>query len=170
MKTNAVRLLDEMGIQYELREYEVDPEDLTAETVAAKIGLPLKQVFKTWAGGRITMKCPCCGKQPLTFGEWLQGVNAAWTDCRSCGHPLKANKVTWAWFLGCVLALIVFFVSLFANIPNFIMPDSVGRLALWGFIFFCAAMSWFTGGYEPAGPTKDRPAGPTDDRDEFTSR
>jgi Cys-tRNA(Pro)/Cys-tRNA(Cys) deacylase len=36
-----------MGIQYELREYEVDPEDLTAETVAAKIGLPLEQVFKT---------------------------------------------------------------------------------------------------------------------------
>ena len=47
MKTNAVRLLDEMGIQYELRQYEVDPEDLTAETVAAKIGLPLEQVFKT---------------------------------------------------------------------------------------------------------------------------
>jgi Cys-tRNA(Pro)/Cys-tRNA(Cys) deacylase len=47
MKTNAVRLLDEMGIKYELREYEVDPEDLTAETVASKIGLPLEQVFKT---------------------------------------------------------------------------------------------------------------------------
>jgi Cys-tRNA(Pro)/Cys-tRNA(Cys) deacylase len=47
MKTNAVRLLDEMGIDYELREYEVDPDDLTAETVAAKIGLPLEQVFKT---------------------------------------------------------------------------------------------------------------------------
>jgi Cys-tRNA(Pro)/Cys-tRNA(Cys) deacylase len=47
MKTNTVRLLDEMGIQYELREYEVDPDDLAAETVAAKIGLPLEQVFKT---------------------------------------------------------------------------------------------------------------------------
>jgi len=47
MKTNALRLLDEMGVAYELREYEVDPEDLTAETVAAKIGLPLEQVFKT---------------------------------------------------------------------------------------------------------------------------
>jgi Cys-tRNA(Pro)/Cys-tRNA(Cys) deacylase len=47
MKTNAVRLLDEMGVKYELREYVVDPEDLTAETVAAKIGLPLDQVFKT---------------------------------------------------------------------------------------------------------------------------
>jgi len=36
-----------MGIRYELREYEVDPEDLAAETVAAKIGLPSEQVFKT---------------------------------------------------------------------------------------------------------------------------
>jgi Cys-tRNA(Pro)/Cys-tRNA(Cys) deacylase len=46
-KTNAVRLLDQMNIQYELREYAVDPEDLAAETVAAKIGFPAEQVFKT---------------------------------------------------------------------------------------------------------------------------
>ena len=46
-KTNAARLLDQMGIHYELRAYEVDPEDLAAETVAAKIGLPAEQVFKT---------------------------------------------------------------------------------------------------------------------------
>ncbi|WP_224245966.1 Cys-tRNA(Pro) deacylase [Hyalangium gracile] len=47
MKTNAARQLDTLGIQYELREYEVDPEDLSAETVAAKVGLPAEQVFKT---------------------------------------------------------------------------------------------------------------------------
>ena len=46
-KTNAARLLDSLGIRYELRAYEVDPEDLAAETVAAKIGLPAEQVFKT---------------------------------------------------------------------------------------------------------------------------
>ena len=46
-KTNAARLLDQMGIHYDLREYEVDPNDLAAETVAAKIGLPPEQVFKT---------------------------------------------------------------------------------------------------------------------------
>ena len=46
-KTNAARLLDQLGIRYELREYEVNPEDLAAETVAAKIGLPPEQVFKT---------------------------------------------------------------------------------------------------------------------------
>ncbi len=47
MKTNAVRMLDALGVLYELREYEVDPEDLAAESVAAKIGLPPEQVFKT---------------------------------------------------------------------------------------------------------------------------
>ena len=36
-----------MGIHYELRQYEVDPDDLAAETVAAKIGLPPEEVFKT---------------------------------------------------------------------------------------------------------------------------
>jgi Cys-tRNA(Pro)/Cys-tRNA(Cys) deacylase len=46
-KTNAARLLDQMKIHYELREYDVDPNDLAAETVAAKIGLPPEQVFKT---------------------------------------------------------------------------------------------------------------------------
>ncbi len=47
MKTNATRILDSLGIHYELREYEVDPNDLAAETVALKIGMPAEQVFKT---------------------------------------------------------------------------------------------------------------------------
>ena len=47
MKTNAARLLDSLGIPYALRDYEVDPDDLTAESVARKIGLPPEQVFKT---------------------------------------------------------------------------------------------------------------------------
>ena len=47
MKTNAARILDRLAIAYELREYEVDPADLTAESVAAKIAMPPEQVFKT---------------------------------------------------------------------------------------------------------------------------
>ena len=46
-KTNAARLLDRLGISYELREYEVDPDDLAAESVARKLGMPAEQVFKT---------------------------------------------------------------------------------------------------------------------------
>ena len=47
MKTNAARLLDQLAIPYKLRDYEVDPDDLSAESVAAKIGLPPAQTFKT---------------------------------------------------------------------------------------------------------------------------
>jgi Cys-tRNA(Pro)/Cys-tRNA(Cys) deacylase len=47
MKTNAVRLLDSLNVHYELREYKVDINDLAAETVAAKLGFPAEQVFKT---------------------------------------------------------------------------------------------------------------------------
>ena len=40
-------MLDRLGIVYELRSYEVDEGDLTAETVAGKVGLSPAQVFKT---------------------------------------------------------------------------------------------------------------------------
>ena len=47
MKTNGARFLESLNIPFELREYEVDPEDLSAITVAKKIGMPDEQVFKT---------------------------------------------------------------------------------------------------------------------------
>jgi len=47
LKTNAARLLDSLGVAYELREYAVDLDDLSAGSVAAKVGLPAAQVFKT---------------------------------------------------------------------------------------------------------------------------
>jgi Cys-tRNA(Pro)/Cys-tRNA(Cys) deacylase len=46
-KTNAARILDAAGVHYELRNYEVDEDDLSAPLVAQKIGLPAEQVFKT---------------------------------------------------------------------------------------------------------------------------
>jgi Cys-tRNA(Pro)/Cys-tRNA(Cys) deacylase len=46
-KTNACRALDALGIAYALREYEVDERDLSAESVARKVGMPAEQVFKT---------------------------------------------------------------------------------------------------------------------------
>ncbi|MGO9262982.1 MAG: Cys-tRNA(Pro) deacylase [Bryobacteraceae bacterium] len=47
IKTNAVRILERAGIAYDLREYAVDEDDLTAPHVAAAIGMPPEQVFKT---------------------------------------------------------------------------------------------------------------------------
>jgi Cys-tRNA(Pro)/Cys-tRNA(Cys) deacylase len=47
MKTNGARLLESLGIPFELREYEVDPDDLSAVSVAKKVDMPPEQVFKT---------------------------------------------------------------------------------------------------------------------------
>lgn len=46
-KTNACRILEQMGVTFRTIEYDVDPDDLAAETVAAKVGFPAEQVFKT---------------------------------------------------------------------------------------------------------------------------
>lgn len=46
-KTNAVRLLEQNKISYELIEYQFDETDLSASTVALKLGQSVEQVFKT---------------------------------------------------------------------------------------------------------------------------
>jgi Cys-tRNA(Pro)/Cys-tRNA(Cys) deacylase len=46
-KTNAARILDSQGIEYELLEYNVDESDLSAKAVADKLGQNIDQVFKT---------------------------------------------------------------------------------------------------------------------------
>ena len=46
-KTNAARILDGLGIAYELKEYPVDLNDLSAVHVAASVGMPVEMVFKT---------------------------------------------------------------------------------------------------------------------------
>ncbi|ACZ18410.1 Cys-tRNA(Pro) deacylase [Thermanaerovibrio acidaminovorans] len=46
-KTNAIRILEQMGIHFETREYQADESDLSARAVALKVNLPLEQVFKT---------------------------------------------------------------------------------------------------------------------------
>ena len=47
IKTNAMRLLDQEKIKYKSIEYEVDENNLAGEYVAAQIGIPAEQVFKT---------------------------------------------------------------------------------------------------------------------------
>ena len=46
-KTNAARLLDKAGINYELIPYKVDENNLAADHVAAELGEDINQVFKT---------------------------------------------------------------------------------------------------------------------------
>ena len=47
MKTNAARILERLGIEFELREYPIDLEDLSAERTAEKLGMEPESVFKT---------------------------------------------------------------------------------------------------------------------------
>jgi len=44
MKTRAMQILDRAGIPYEIREFQAD--DLGADEVAEKLGIPLERVFK----------------------------------------------------------------------------------------------------------------------------
>ena len=46
-KTNAARILDRLGIQYDLVTYEVDEEDLSAIHVAEITGMDISMIFKT---------------------------------------------------------------------------------------------------------------------------
>ena len=46
-KTNAARILDRLNINYELIEYEVDVNDLSAVHVAESAGIPIERVYKT---------------------------------------------------------------------------------------------------------------------------
>lgn len=46
-KTNAARILDDLGIAYELVAYKVDEKHLDAVHVATEVGMPPEQVFKT---------------------------------------------------------------------------------------------------------------------------
>lgn len=46
-KTNAARILDNLGISYEIKEYKVDLDDLSATHVAKEANMPIEMVFKT---------------------------------------------------------------------------------------------------------------------------
>jgi Cys-tRNA(Pro)/Cys-tRNA(Cys) deacylase len=82
-------LLDQLKIPYELREYDVDPEDLAAETVAAKIGLPAERVFKTLLarGDRSGL---CLAVIPGNAELDLKALAAAAGDRRSNSCRLKS--------------------------------------------------------------------------------
>jgi len=84
-KTNAARLLDGLKISYELRPYEVDPDDLTAISVAKKIGMPPEQVFKTL----LAHIAPPIGREDHVFAV-IPGD--AELDLKKLAHAAGAKK------------------------------------------------------------------------------
>ena len=104
MKTNAVRMLDALDVHYELREYEVDPEDLAAETVAAKLGMPAEQVFKTLLA-RGHRSGPCFAVIPGNYELDLKAVAKLSGDRKIELVPLKEVQPLTGYIRGGVTAL-----------------------------------------------------------------
>ena len=47
IKTNALRLLDQAKIDYEIKEYEYDEDHLSGEHIVTQVEIPAKDIFKT---------------------------------------------------------------------------------------------------------------------------
>ena len=102
--TNAARFLDQMGIRYELREYEVDPEDLAAEPVATKIGLPPEQLFKTLVA-RGDRHGICMAVIPANTELDLKALAASSADRKIHLVPVKELQKLTCYIRGGVTAL-----------------------------------------------------------------
>ncbi|MDO5115610.1 MAG: Cys-tRNA(Pro) deacylase [Synergistaceae bacterium] len=87
-KTNAVRLLEKMKIAFELLEYEIDEDNLSAEEAAAKTGVAEERTFKTLCcrGDKsgVMMVCVPAGRE-LDF----KALAAASGDKSAALVPLK---------------------------------------------------------------------------------
>lgn len=103
-KTNAARILDGLGIAYEIRTYDVDPEDLSAESVAAKIGMPPEQVFKTLVA-RGDRNGVCLAVVPAGTNLDLALLAAATGDKRTALVPLAQLQDLTGYIRGGVTAL-----------------------------------------------------------------
>lgn len=103
-KTNAVRLLESLAIPFELREYEVDPDDLSAETVASKINFPIEQTFKTLVA-RGDRNGVCLAVIPGNASLDLKSLARASGDRRIDTVPLKDVLPLTGYIRGGVTAL-----------------------------------------------------------------
>lgn len=88
MKTNAVRILEAMGIVFELRDYDVDENDLSAVSVARKVALPPEQVWKTLVA-RGDRNGVCFAVVPADTELDLKALARATGDRRVDTVPLK---------------------------------------------------------------------------------
>jgi Cys-tRNA(Pro)/Cys-tRNA(Cys) deacylase len=103
-KTNAVRLLERLGVPFELRAYEVDPDELDAETVARKVGLPAEQVFKTLVA-RGDKHGVCLAIVPGDCELDLKALVRATGDKKADTVPLKEVEPLTGYVRGGVTAL-----------------------------------------------------------------
>jgi Cys-tRNA(Pro)/Cys-tRNA(Cys) deacylase len=104
MKTNAARILDSLGIRYELREYEVGDEHAPADVVAEKVGLPPEQVWKTLVA-RGDRKGVCFAVVPANASLDLKALAKLTGDRKVDTVPLKEVTPLTGYVRGGVTAL-----------------------------------------------------------------
>jgi len=104
MKTNAARILDRLQLPYQLLHYEVDADDLAADSTASKLGLPPAQVFKTLVaqGDRQGV---CLAVIPGDTQLDLKALAALTGDRKIETVPLKAVQPLTGYIRGGVTAL-----------------------------------------------------------------
>jgi Cys-tRNA(Pro)/Cys-tRNA(Cys) deacylase len=87
-KTNALRLIEQAGIDFEVREYSLAMDEFTAERVAELVGMEPDQVFKTLVavGER---NGPCFAVIPANTELSLKALAAAHSDRRAHLASLK---------------------------------------------------------------------------------
>jgi Cys-tRNA(Pro)/Cys-tRNA(Cys) deacylase len=102
--TNAVRLLERLGVPFELRSYQFDPGDLAAEAVARKVGLPPEQVFKTLVA-RGDKHGVCLAGVPGNCELDLNALARTTGDKKIDMVPLKEVEPLTGYVRGCVTAL-----------------------------------------------------------------
>lgn len=103
-KTNAVRLLERLGVSFELRAYEVDPDDLAAESVARKIGFDAARTFKTLVA-RGDKRGVCLAVVPGDAQLDLKALAKATGDKKIDTVPLKEVQPLTGYIRGGVTAL-----------------------------------------------------------------
>jgi Cys-tRNA(Pro)/Cys-tRNA(Cys) deacylase len=104
MKTNAARILDGLGIRYELASYEVGDEHAPAEVVAEKVGMPPEQVFKTLVA-RGDRRGPCFAVVPADNTLDLKALAKLTGDRKVDTVPLKEVTPLTGYVRGGVTAL-----------------------------------------------------------------
>jgi Cys-tRNA(Pro)/Cys-tRNA(Cys) deacylase len=104
MKTNAARILDRLGIPYTLRSYEVGDEHAPAPEVAAKVGLPPDQVWKTLVA-RGDRQGVCFAVVPASASLDLKALARLSGDRKVDTVPLKEVEPLTGYVRGGVTAL-----------------------------------------------------------------
>ena len=104
MKTNAARILDGLGLRYELKSYEVGDEHEPAAVVAAKVGLPPEQVFKTLVA-RGDRNGVCFAVVPASASLDLKALARLSGDRKVDTVPLKEVQPLTGYVRGGVTAL-----------------------------------------------------------------